>query len=84
MAFFKCCELDAAYFLLYDIEKDDTAYIMNSFPIVKGNDEKTYGTYRTKKKIIVIYEDMSRAIALEKPDKTQLIPGPANQNISHK
>jgi len=38
------CELDAAYFLLYHIERNDVDYIMETFPIVKRKDEQQYGS----------------------------------------
>src|SRR5690606_26462375 len=37
------CELDAAYFHLYGIERDDVDYIMDTFPIVQRKDEEAYG-----------------------------------------
>ena len=45
------CELDALYFHLYGIERDDVAYIMDTFPIVKRKDEAAHGEYRTKRVI---------------------------------
>jgi hypothetical protein len=41
--------MDAAYFHLYGIERDDVAYVMDTFPIVHRKDEATYGEYRTKR-----------------------------------
>ena len=35
------CELDAAFFHLYGLNRDDTAYILDTFPIVKRKDEKS-------------------------------------------
>jgi hypothetical protein len=32
------CELDAVYFHLYGISKEDVDYIMDTFPIVKRKD----------------------------------------------
>ncbi|MCL4821588.1 MAG: N-6 DNA methylase [Vicinamibacteria bacterium] len=46
------CELDAAFFHLYGIKEDDAAYILDTFPIVRQNDEKQYGGYRTKEQIL--------------------------------
>jgi hypothetical protein len=51
------CELDAAYFHLYVIERDDVDYIMETFPIVKRKDEKQYGEYRTKRVILEMYDE---------------------------
>ena len=42
------CDLDALYFHLYEISRDDVDYIMETFPIVKRKDEAAYGSYRTK------------------------------------
>ena len=45
------CELDAAFFRLYGISREDVEYIMDTFPIVKRKDEAAFGTYRTKELI---------------------------------
>ena len=52
------CELDAAFFHLYGIERDDVDYIMNTFPIVRRREEAEYGSYRTKEKILEVYDRM--------------------------
>ncbi|MCL6558091.1 MAG: hypothetical protein K6U74_04675, partial [Firmicutes bacterium] len=57
------CELDAAYFHLYGIGRDDVDYIMETFPIVKRKDEASYGSYRTKEKILELYDEMVRVSA---------------------
>ena len=44
--------LDAIYFLLYGIGKDDAAYILDTFPIVKRDDEAQFGRYLTKDLIL--------------------------------
>ncbi len=44
--------LDAIYFHLYGIGKDDAAYILDTFPIVKREDEETFGRYLTKDLIL--------------------------------
>src|SRR5690606_5380143 len=54
-------ELDALFFHLYGIERDDVDYIMETFPIVKRKDEAKYGTYRTKELILEIYDRMAEA-----------------------
>ena len=55
------CELDAAYFHLYGIERDDADYIMETFPIVKRRDEAKHGEYRAKRVIVDVYDAMKRA-----------------------
>ena len=56
------CELDAAFFHLYGICRDDVDYIMDAFPIVKRKDEKRHGEYRTKRVSLEIYDEMARAM----------------------
>ena len=41
-------ELDAACFLLYGLDREEVAYVMDTFPIVKRKDEAAFGEYRTK------------------------------------
>jgi hypothetical protein len=53
------CELDAAYFHLYGINQGDLDYIMGTFPIVKRKDEAAHGTYRTRDRILEIYDQMA-------------------------
>ncbi len=53
------CELDAAFFHLYQIAEPDVDYIMETFPIVKKKDIARYGSYRTKEKILEIYRNFN-------------------------
>lgn len=77
------CELDAAYFHLYGIARDDVDYIMETFPIVKRKDEQQHGEYRTKRIILEIYDEMAQAIAGGEPYKTRLDPPPADPRVAH-
>ena len=40
--------LDALYFHLYGLSRDDAEYILATFPIVRREDEAAFGTYRTR------------------------------------
>ena len=44
--------LDALYFHLYGLSRDDAAYILSTFPIVQREDEARFGTYRTRDLIL--------------------------------
>ena len=45
--------LDALYFLLYGLDRDDAAYVMDSFPITRRNDQRDHnGRYLTKELIL--------------------------------
>ena len=39
--------LDALYFQLYDLSREDAEYILSTFPIVWREDEGQFGQYRT-------------------------------------
>ncbi len=53
------CELDAAFFHLYGLTRDETAYVLDTFPIVRRKDERDYGTYRTKDEILRLFDEMA-------------------------
>jgi len=77
------CELDAAYFHLYGIARDDVAYIMSTFPIVRRGDEKRHGCYRTRDTILSIYDAMTAAARDGQPYATILTPPPADPSVAH-
>ena len=39
--------LDALYFHLYGLSRDDAGYVLSTFPIVRRDDEAEFGSYRT-------------------------------------
>ncbi len=44
--------LDALYFHLYGLNREDAAYILSTFPIIQRQDESAFGTYRTRNLIL--------------------------------
>ncbi len=44
--------LDALYFHLYGLSREDTDYILSTFPIVRRQDEAQFGIYRTREMIL--------------------------------
>jgi hypothetical protein len=77
------CELDAAFFHLYGISQDDVDYIIDTFPIVRKNDEKAHGEYRTKQMILKVYDAMAEATRTGKPFQTLLDPPAADPRVAH-
>ena len=59
------CELDAAYFRLYGIAREDVGYIMETFPIVKRKDIEKHGVFRTKERILQLYDEMADVNVIE-------------------
>jgi hypothetical protein len=62
--------------------RDAVAYIMDTFPIVREKDLKAQGTYRTKDRILEIYDAMTEAIRTGRPYQTPLDPPPGHTRIS--
>ena len=77
------CELDAAYFHLYGIERDDVAYIMETFPIVKRKDEREFGEFRTKRVILEVFDEMRRTMERGEKYGTRLVPPAADPGVAH-
>jgi hypothetical protein len=76
-------ELDAAFFHLYGIDRDDVDYIMDTFPIVKRKDEAAHGEYRTKRLILERYDALAAATAVGAEYQTVLNPPPADPSCAH-
>ena len=73
--FWMRAELDALYFILYGIEREDVEYIMETFPIVKRKDVAAHGSYRTKEAILSVFDDLT-ALGLERlPEYRSRVPG---------
>jgi hypothetical protein len=61
-------ELDALFFHVYGIERDDVEYIMDTFPIVNKKDIAEFGRYRTKEMILEVYDQMAAVgVSAENP-----------------
>ena len=76
-------ELDAAFFHLYGIERDDVDYIMDTLPIVRKHDEQAHGEYRTKRLVLEAYDAMDDATRSGRPYRTILDPPPADPSVAH-
>lgn len=74
-------EIDAAFFHLYRIDRDDVEYILGTFPVVKRRDVAQHGSYRTKELILDVYDHMAEAIESGEPYQTILDPPPADPGL---
>ncbi|MEO6021561.1 MAG: hypothetical protein ABIP64_00260, partial [Burkholderiales bacterium] len=59
--------LDALFMRLYGLSKEDAGYILDTFPIVREQDERAFGHYRTKA-LVLAYMDL-----IESGDITRLV-----------
>jgi hypothetical protein len=69
-------ELDAAFFYLYGVVRDDVDYIMETFPALKRRDIERNGSFRTKELILQVYDAMNEAARTGHPYETILDPAP--------
>jgi hypothetical protein len=53
--------LDALFFHLYGINEDDAAYMLDTFPIVRQQDEAAFGRYRTKDDVLALLKLLPQA-----------------------
>lgn len=67
-------ELDAAFFHLYKLSRDDVDFVMDSFSVLKKYDEKAHGEYRTKRVVLERYDALAAAAASGKPYVSPLGP----------
>ena len=69
-------ELDAAFFHLYGLERDEVDHVLGAFPIVRRKDQAKYGEYRTARLILEVYDAMADSMASGVPYQTVLDPPP--------
>lgn len=55
----RIARLDALFFHLYGLGRDDAAYILDTFPIVREGDEKAHGRYLTKDLVLAYLNAVS-------------------------
>jgi len=60
-------ELDAIFAHLYGLTRDEFAYILDTFPIVRRKDEERFGEYRTKRLCLEQYDRFDGLIPHPKP-----------------
>ena len=53
--------LDALYFLLYGVSREDAEYVLGTFPIVRRQDEAEFGRYRTRDLVLAYMNALSAA-----------------------
>jgi len=76
-------ELDACFFHLYGLSRDEAEHIMASFPIVERRDTERFGEYRTKRLILEVYDEMAKAAETGEAFVSPLDPPPASPLAAH-
>jgi hypothetical protein len=76
-------ELDAAFFHLYAIQRDDVDFMLEGFPIVKRKDKQKFGSFQAKHRILKIYDQLATATQSGMPYRSDLDPPTGTLVPSH-
>ncbi len=71
-------ELDAACFHIYGLGRNDAAYMLDCFPILKRREVDQFGEFRTKRLVLGVYDAMQQAIDSGVPYESPLDPPPGD------
>ena len=71
-------ELDAAYFHLYGLERDEVQHVMGTFDALQRREERQVGEFRTKRLILERYDAMAEAARTDRTYQTTLDPPPGH------
>lgn len=55
------CELDAAFFHLYGVTRDDVDFILGTFDVLERAEIRAHGEFRTKQVVLEIYDALAEA-----------------------
>ena len=55
------CEIDAAFFHLYGISREDASWILDTFAVLRRSEERQHGEYRTKRGVLETYDALAAA-----------------------
>ncbi|HRX82208.1 MAG TPA: Eco57I restriction-modification methylase domain-containing protein, partial [Pirellulaceae bacterium] len=61
------CELDAAFFHLYGVSRDDAEYILGTFDVLERADVRQHGEFRTKRVVLERYDALAAAANCGQP-----------------
>jgi hypothetical protein len=68
------CELDAAFFHLYGLSRDDADYILGTFEVLERAETRTHGEFRTRRVVLECYDALAQAATTGRPYVSPLGP----------
>jgi hypothetical protein len=71
-------ELDAAMLHVYGLSRSEAEHVLASFPIVRKNEERDLGEYRTKRLVLAAYDALADAANRRVPFVSSLDPPPGD------
>lgn len=69
-------ELDAAMMHVYGLQRDEVEHVLDSFAVLRKNEERDHGDFRTKRLVLTEYDRMAKAAATGVPYESSLDPAP--------
>jgi len=76
-------ELDGAFLHLYGLDRSDAEWVLDSFPVLKKNEESKLGEFRTKRLVLAMYEAMAEAQRAATVFASPLTPPPGDPQAAH-
>lgn len=77
------CELDAAFFHLYNLNEEDIEYILGTFHLVRDRDVEQFGEERTKQTLLNIFQRMRNASTSGREYESVLDIPPGDRRAAH-
>jgi hypothetical protein len=75
-------EIDAGFFHLYGVARRDVEHVLESFWVIRENDEAIYSEYRTKEAVLRAYDGIAVASRSE-PFRSAVEPPPGDPSAAH-
>jgi hypothetical protein len=76
-------ELDAAFFLLYGLTRSQVEFVLGTFPVLRANEQKAFGEFRTARLVLTAYDALVAAQTLGEPYRSPLDPPPGDDRVRH-
>ena len=76
-------DIDAAVMHLYQLDRDQSEWILDSFTVLQKYEERDHGEFRTKRLVMAAYEAMAKAKEQGTAYVTPLSPLPADPELCH-
>jgi hypothetical protein len=76
-------EIDAAMLHLYELDREQAEWILDSFTVLRKYEERDYEEFRTKRLVLAAYDAMVDAKKRGTAYETPLNPPPADPSLCH-
>jgi hypothetical protein len=76
-------EIDAAALHLYELNRTQAEWLIDSFTVLRDYEEEDHGEFRTKRVVLEIYDQISVAKQAGRAYQTRLKPAPADPSCCH-